>query len=186
MGKFLMIVLLVLWLVQPSFGGSYFVFQEWGGTWQDADKTFSNQDDSLMCWAAAAANVLKWGHWDTANCDTAASIFAIFHDHWTNGTGSPVVAWQWWFNGRPTVHSESGLPAGHGRNDDPSYDYGKWGAHLKGSDKAGDYWASFDFHRYFHEELDTSKAMDAINAFLHKGCGVVAGVERRGSPWDTC
>jgi hypothetical protein len=182
MGKILTIVLLVLLLAQPSFAGSYFVFEQWGGTWQDTKKSSPNHDDSLMCWAAAAANVLKWGHWDTGNCETAASIFGCIHDHWTNGTGSPAIAWQWWFDGRQPDREVSGGPAGHGKNIDAPCDSGKGVTQLKQTDEGGAYWSSFDFHRYLHQELNPARSMNAIDEFLHKGYGVVVGVEMAGRP----
>lgn len=182
MGKLLAAMLVVIWVVQPSFAGSYFVFEDRGGTWHDADKSCPRADDGLMCWAAAAANVLKWGRWDTKDHDSEASIFSCFHDHWTNGTGSPAVAWQWWLNGRRAGSPGTGGPAAHGSNDDLSCDFGKLGAHPKSAGSGGRYWPSFGFRSYFHEEFDPSKSMDAIDDFLHKGYGVVMGVERKDKP----
>lgn len=180
MGKLFAVVLLVFWAVQPTFAGSYLVFEDFGGTWHDADKTPADKEDGLMCWAAAAANVLTWGHWDTPDHCDEASIFVYFHDHWTNGTGSPALAWQWWLTGRPTGQFVTSRASGHGGNEDFSCDFGKWGSHLKESGSGGGYWTSYDFRKYFHEESDPSKAMTAIDAFLHKGYGVVVGIQRRG------
>lgn len=91
------IAILVLALAQPALSLSYFVYDQWGGTWQDANKNY--KDDSLMCWAAAASNVLAWGKWGTDTYDTAPKIFQHFKDHWTNNGGYSYKGWRWWFNG---------------------------------------------------------------------------------------
>ncbi len=48
----------------PVWSSTYYIYNQWGGTWHDANKT--GVDDSLMCWAASASNILDWGNWDTA------------------------------------------------------------------------------------------------------------------------
>jgi hypothetical protein len=182
MWKFLAVLAVVLLTVQPSFAGTYLAFEEWGGSWYDVQKTAPDHEDSLMCWAAAAANALKWGHWETPGHDTEASIYGCFCDHWTNGTGSPAVGWQWWLNGRTVGPSDSSQSAGHGGKDDLPCDFGKMGSRLKGPEGGGAYWPSLEFRKYLHEESDPSKSMTAIDTFLHKGYGVIVGLQREGKP----
>lgn len=179
MGKILAVLLFVLWAYQPSWAGTYLVFEHWDGSWYDADKARSGQDDHLMCWAAAAANILKWGHWDTADHDTESSIFSCLHDSWTNGTGSPLVGWQWWFKGAAAGRSGLDRSTGHAGNDELSCNFGKWGSRLKNGDNRGGYWPAYNFRDYLHEESDPSVVMNAIDTYLHKGYGVVAGIEKR-------
>lgn len=88
---------LVLALAQPALSLSYFVYDQWGGTWHDANK--NGKDDSLMCWAAAASNVLAWGKWGTSTYATAPQIFQHIKDHWTNNTSVPSYAYKWWLYG---------------------------------------------------------------------------------------
>lgn len=75
----------------------YFGYQEYGGTWQDANKTWSN--DSQLCWAASASNVLAWAGWGTSQYNTATTIFDQFKTYWPNSGGWPVNGWSWWLNG---------------------------------------------------------------------------------------
>ncbi len=42
--------------ITNSVFASYFGYD----TWYDADKTWNGQDN-LMCWAAAASNIVSWG-----------------------------------------------------------------------------------------------------------------------------
>lgn len=65
----------------------------------DAEKLLTNPDDDWMCWAAAAANILKWTNWTTPLFDSAQSMFADFQEHWTNAASLMEQAWQWWFAG---------------------------------------------------------------------------------------
>ena len=51
-GYLLMISLLVLATAAPALSDTYFIYNQYGGTWHDANKTTS-PDDDLMCWAAA-------------------------------------------------------------------------------------------------------------------------------------
>uniref|UniRef100_A0A7V4LDF2 Uncharacterized protein n=1 Tax=Desulfobacca acetoxidans TaxID=60893 RepID=A0A7V4LDF2_9BACT len=83
----------------PALGDTYFIYEQYGGTWHDANKTAANTEDDLMCWAAAASNILAWGHWGTATYNTADLIFKHFQDHWTDNTG--FISWglAWWIYG---------------------------------------------------------------------------------------
>src|SRR5512135_3541202 len=82
---------------------AYFGYQQWGGTWHDADKTTVRGDDENMCWAASAADILAWGGWTTSAFNTEAKIFQQVKNYWTNGAGHVDNAWSWWING--TVHA---------------------------------------------------------------------------------
>ena len=81
---------------------NYLVYDHWGGGFHDAKKTVSSTQDDLMCWAAAASNVLAWTKWGfptTQNFDSEDTIFRYFQDHWIDTYGYPQKAWEWWFNG---------------------------------------------------------------------------------------
>ena len=67
-------------------GKSYLITYKWGGAWQDAEKSPINSEDDLMCWAAAAANILYWTGWGNVLdgiMHTVDQIFQYFQDHWT-------------------------------------------------------------------------------------------------------
>ena len=69
------------------------------GDWQDANKTEAEDDDDDLCWAAAAANILAWGGWDTEINSTATAIMDNYEEHWENKKGSAQDAWNWWMTG---------------------------------------------------------------------------------------
>ena len=90
-------------------GTSYLLFEHWGGTWSDAEKSPSNTEDDLLCWAGAASNVLAWTGWGIvdglANTD---DIFGYFQDHWTDQGGLMQFGWDWWFDGTNDSQGWSG------------------------------------------------------------------------------
>ena len=58
------------------------------------------EEDDLMCWAAAASNVLEWTGWGVVGGMTNTDeMFQHFQDHWTDLGGSSEYAWNWWFDG---------------------------------------------------------------------------------------
>jgi hypothetical protein len=79
-----------------------------GSGWSDVNKTStSGSPDSLLCWAAAASNVLSWTQWwgwdggSSSYLDTGSEIYAQFQGPlWGNSTGSPIYAYEWWMTDR--------------------------------------------------------------------------------------
>lgn len=66
----------------------------------DAEKRPDNPDDTAMCWAAAASNVLDWTGWGSeAGFNNADQIFEHYQNHWTNQGGLMQFGWQWFFDG---------------------------------------------------------------------------------------
>jgi len=71
---------------------TYFVWDTWGyqDPLRDANKielpgsVLDNTEDDLMCWAAAASNILDWGGWDAPGFTSAGQMFQHFQDHWTD------------------------------------------------------------------------------------------------------
>jgi hypothetical protein len=108
----------MLWLgltsIAPALASDYFVYDQYGGTWHDANKTASPYDNQ-MCWAAAASNILDWGKWDAGGNTTETSIFQYFIDHWTDKAGYMAWAWNWWFSGATppiTMYAYPDVPGG--------------------------------------------------------------------------
>jgi hypothetical protein len=61
-----------------------------GGTWHDAEKSPTNEEDDLMCWAAAASNILAWTGWGYPSGTSFANeddMFGYYQDHWTDQGG---------------------------------------------------------------------------------------------------
>jgi len=78
-------------------GETYLNYYDHGGTWSDVNKTWA--DDTMLCWAATASNILAWGGWGTAEYDTAAEIFEYMKGYYSDVGGSPSTAYNFWFAG---------------------------------------------------------------------------------------
>jgi len=66
--------------------------------WVDADKTWT--DDTLLCWAASASNLLAWTGWTGGpGLTTHDQIFSFFPPYWNDQVGNPRYAVEWWFAG---------------------------------------------------------------------------------------
>jgi hypothetical protein len=130
----------------------------WKGRFYDAKKTVENTDDDLMCWAAAASNVLAWTGWGfppTEILEKVDQIFKDYQDHWIDSIGDPEKAWKWWFDGIDWVDDIN----------NPTQGVDKPGG--------GGFWKSYAFNDYYNNEGNRTEALSAIENFFHKGCGVV-------------
>ena len=150
MRRFTNYLILILVLVSvsssPAFPSSFFIYDQYGGTWQDANKTY--QDDSLMCWAATASNILAYEGWGTSQYNTATSIFQDYVTHWTNYSGNMSWGWQWWFNGTvPMYGSKPDVPG------------------------EGNYYPTMNFNDYY-TYAQGGNLLPTIDLLLHQGKGV--------------
>jgi hypothetical protein len=140
----------------------YLLCEHWGGKFHNAQKSAAAGDD-LMCWAAAASNVLAWTKWGMPSGQTFKTeddIFKYYQDHWLDQPGYPQKAWEWWFNGieQPGVESPG----------------------------AG-FWPSYEFVSYYHFQQDRPNALPAIEEFLRIGYGVVLELlSQSGGHYITC
>lgn len=132
-------------------GTSYFMFEQFGGTWSDVEKSPLTVEDNNLCWAAAASNALQWTGWgQLSGMASADEYFAYYRDHWTNVGGSQDCAWQWWFSG---VNTQAGQE-GWSQVDVPG----------------GSFAPSVNFDQYYiHAEF--SVAISATDRFLRQGYG---------------
>jgi hypothetical protein len=137
----------------------YLLYNQWGGTWQDANKTVANTEDDLMCWAAAASNVLAWGRWGTPTYNTSCSIFTQFQDHWTDNVGFASWAWKWWLNGSPPPYN--------------SYAY----IDVPGG---GNFFPDQDYTTYYTSAMG-GNLMANIAAWMNQGYGVILEVDKGGT-----
>lgn len=76
----------------PAYADIFKMWEAFDGSFADADKT--DQDDSNMCWAASAANILAWAGWAADEDDT----FDILRSHFDNTPGYVYDALQFYFN----------------------------------------------------------------------------------------
>ena len=150
-------------------GDSYMLWDDWGGSWSDAEKVplddkegnpppdRPGDEDDLMCWAAAASNVLEWTRWGlVSGMSNTDEIFQHFQDHWYDNGSMPEYAWHWWFDGTEIVpnsnYSFVDVPGG------------------------GNFWPTDTFTDWYQEQETPSEALEAIDTFLHDGYGVTLAI----------
>lgn len=146
---------------------SYYGYDTWGGTWYDAEKSPDNSEDDLMCWAAAASNVLAWTGWGDSYSDDADAIFGYFQDHWTDAGGNAYYGWDWWFDGTNDSQGASG-----------------WS---QVDVEGGGFWTTYNFSEYYLYSASNYWALSNLDYLLHEGYGVALGVtDNSGGHAITC
>jgi hypothetical protein len=159
--KILVLVLVLsvatLGAANVAFGISYFGYDDFGGTWHDANKDWSG--DTMLCWAAAASNILDWGGWETSTFSDQDLIFENFEDHWTDFGSLMDRGWEWWFDGT-----------------EPADGPGWSSVDVAGG---GNHFSSYTFSDYFDETWG-GDTMTALSGYLHDGFGTGLAVYRPG------
>ena len=146
---------------------SYMLIDDWGGAWHDAEKSPSNTEDDLMCWAAAASNILAWTGWGrVSGMTTTDQMFSYFQDHWTDQGGLAQFGWGWWFNG---INATDG-----------------WSGWSQVDVAGGGFHPGEDFDDYLHWSSNDDQAIATIDTYLHAGYGVTLGVYGPGGHAITC
>ena len=141
-------------------GFSYLLHEQWGGAWHDAEKSPSNNDDDLMCWAASSANVLEWTGWgNVVGLETTDDIFAHYNDHWSDAGGLQRFGWEWWFNGE---------------NDSQG-----WGGWSQVETPGGNFYPEENFSDYYHYSDTDSSIMSTLQSYMQNGYGT--GIALRGA-----
>ena len=148
-----------LLLSTAASASSYYLWNDYGGNFYDAEKSPNNSEDDLMCWAASASNVLTWTGWARA-FSSEDKVFEYFQDHWTDQGGNALYGWEWWFSG---THSPPPPSSGYSYVDYPG---------------GGGFWKDENFAKHYKSEGDTSLAMSSLSGFLRAGYGVVLWI------WD--
>jgi hypothetical protein len=153
---------------------SYYVYNVYGGTYADANKSSTYSGDDYMCWAASASNILLWTGWANVSgqsFSTASAIFTYFQSYWTNNGGNVYYAWDWWFDGT---------------NDSPHSP--NW-SQVKTSGGGG-FWTTYTFSDYYLQlttSTSTANALSAIKYLFDNDYGVSLGlVTASGAHAITC
>lgn len=158
-GKISSLFLAVFLAVVVSSGvaraSEYYVYNQWGGTWHDANKTWSG--DGNLCWAAAASNILDWARWGTPTYNTETQVFSYFKQHWTNDGSLPEYGWNWWLTGTTP-------PGGTG-----------WEGWSQVVVPGGNFWPGVNFSSVYHEAW-SGNLMAAVASFFQSGDGVTLAV----------
>lgn len=143
----------------------------YGVGWFDTNKTISNTDDDLMCWAAATSNILTWGGWGTPTYSTEDAIFQHYQDHWSDQGGIMEYGWSWWIDGiNPSQGSNLAVD-----------DVDGWSqVDVPGGVPANGFWPQYSFDDYYHRTWQDDLAMSAIDNYLHAGYGTAIGIYTSG------
>ncbi|MCX5990868.1 MAG: PKD domain-containing protein [Chloroflexi bacterium] len=133
-----------------STGSSYMLVDNRGGNWADAEKQ-PGRDDTQMCWAATASNMLEWTGWGFApgrTFDSTDDMFREYQDHWADSGSWPSYALGWWFDGSIPSSGTVDVPG------------------------SGDFWPSYNFDDYFEEYWAGPDTLQHIDEYLHNGWAV--------------
>jgi hypothetical protein len=128
----------------------YFVYDEYGGSAQDVDKTPQPDDDEQMCWNFSGSNILHWADWNVF--ETAQDISENVKSYWTNAGGMMKYLWRWWMQGIEPPDLGEG-----------------WSTLIESS--GGNHWESYDFSDYYYSHWHKN-VMSAVEDYLHNGYGV--------------
>ena len=166
--------------------------------WYDTTKNWTN--DSLMCWAATAANMLSWWqHWDTSAPDNNATppqgALNIYNQLKTDygydlADGGSIIGVEWWFNGGASAQQNYSAQYYQNKvnvfaNGGGGY-YTKLNMYLGVKDK--DYFYASDYLPYSDANTNLLKSMmsqRAIGLAISKGANVGHSITMWGLEYDS-
>jgi len=125
---------------------SFLAFDEFGGSYRDAEKSPSNFDDDLMCWAASAANVLAWTGWGDFVSNSEDEIFEYYQYYFKDTGFTAEGGMNWWFMGDAALYPDGPTVLdvwGGGNFWDPTTPYPRAASHTPGRNALEDiydYW----------------------------------------------
>ena len=94
-------------------GTRVLVFDNFDGTWADAEKDATSSEDDLLCWAATASNMLEWTGWGFAGgMYKADQMLDYFENHWLDVGEFAQNAITWWFDGAGTYGGDVDVAGG--------------------------------------------------------------------------
>ncbi len=150
----LYLLLVFLCVAGSAHATPYFGYEDFGGSWQDVNKTGSG--DSRMCWAAVASNILGWGGWETQEFATTGDIFDSFVYHWVDRGGQMSYGWRWWMDGTDPGNGRIDVSGGGGYFRDYPF---------------RDYFADF-YSDYTSLRILSNDTLAYVDDYLHSGYGV--------------
>jgi hypothetical protein len=142
---------------------SVLLYDNWGGTYHDAEKSPTNTEDDLMCWAASASNVLAWSGWGypaAASFSGEDDIFGYFQSHWTDAGGSVYYGLDWWFDGVNESQGDPWQGAGWSQVDVPG----------------GGFWTGYSLSNYLLYSSNEPYALSNIAYLISYGYGTSLGL----------
>lgn len=148
-------------------GTQYRLFDLFGGTWHDAEKSSDNSEDDLMCWAAQTTNMLAWTGWgNVGGMTNTDEMFTYFQDHWTDEGGNAWYGLDWWFDG---TNDSQGM-SGWSQVDVPG----------------GGFYPTENIYDYRHWSGDDAAAMATVDAYIRSGWATGLSITGPGGHAITC
>ena len=158
MAVLFVVVGIVVLFASSSFADPFYIWDDWGGTWADAEKTIGNVDDDKLCWAAASSNILEYTGWGlVGGMTTTDDIFAHFGAHFTNKGGNPYLGYDWWWDG---TNDAQGV-AGWAQED---------------VDGGGGFYSTLNIDDYRRWTSTDSTALSALETWMHDGFGTTISI----------
>ena len=81
--------------------------------WYDNNK--DGNEDSNLCWAASAANIINWwqsySNYTSTTAPTGTGVWQTFQNNFKNEMLEPDYAWRWFYKGSDAVKLKSGATA---------------------------------------------------------------------------
>jgi len=140
----------------------YFIWDSWGGTWADAEKTNVNNDDDLLCWAAASSNILEYTGWgQVGGMTTTDDMFAHFGAHFTDQGGNSTFGFNWWFDGINDRQGAAYAAAGWAQED---------------VDGGGGFYPTLNHDDYKRWTSIDSTALSTLDTWMHDGYGTTISI----------
>jgi len=156
--KIFTIVALLLFAASPALSDTYNIWDSYGGTWADADKTTINTDDDLLCWAGATSNILEYTGWGQVDgMTTTDDMFAYFGAHFTDQGGNPYFGFDWWFDGTNNVQGVAG-----------------WAQ--EDVNGGGGFYPTLNIYDYMQWTSMDSTALSTLDTWMHDGYGTTIGI----------
>jgi len=148
-------------------GEQHRLFDMFGGTWHDAEKSSDNTEDDSMCWAAQTANILAWTGWGmTGGMTDTDGMFGYFQDHWTDQGGNAYFGLDWWFDGTNDKQGQSGWS----QVDVPG----------------GGFYPGLNFSDYRHLDTTDAAAMAWVDSYINNGWATGLSLSGPGDHAVTC
>lgn len=96
-----------VWAPGVSWEGGWYDFNKYAKGGESNGTADYMKDDSQMCWAVSAANVIAWwqeqnsikSEYDFSTIPQGKDIHQTFVVHFANDGANPASAFQWWING---------------------------------------------------------------------------------------
>lgn len=151
-------------------GDTFLIWEVFGGGWwSDAEKSPSDTEDDLLCWAATLSNIMEYTGWGyVGGMDTPDETLDYIAAHTTDQGTTIDLAFQWWVTGELPVPGSG------------------WAVE---DVQGGGFWPGYDWSAYTHVHADEADMMEHVeyNLAANRGTGLwITEIGGGGSHEITC